>query len=112
MGARDTMPDSMRRRLDGSSPGWRYNSEMRFDRLTTKSQEALAAAQERADRAGHPEIEPEHLLAELLEQKEGAVRPILEAARIPLDRLQKALEARFKQLPKVSGARQVVVSSA
>ena len=85
---------------------------MRFDRLTTKSQEALAAAQERADRAGHPEIEPEHLLAELLEQKEGAVRPILEAARIPLDRLQKALEARFKQLPKVSGARQVVVSSA
>src|SRR5437867_270480 len=85
---------------------------MRFDRLTTKSQEALAAAQERADRAGHPGIEPEHLLAELLEQKEGAVRPILEAARIPLDRLQKALEARFKQLPKVSGARQVVVSSA
>src|SRR5437867_2865466 len=85
---------------------------MRFDRLTTKSQEALAAAQERADRAGHPEIEPEHLLAELLEQKEGAVRPILEAARIPLDRLQRALEARFKQLPKVSGARQVVVSAA
>src|SRR5437667_36093 len=85
---------------------------MRFDRLTTKSQEALAAAQERADRAGHPEIEPEHLLAELLEQKDGAVRPILETAKIPLDRLQRALEARFKQLPKVSGARQVVVSSA
>ncbi|TMQ58257.1 MAG: ATP-dependent chaperone ClpB [Candidatus Eisenbacteria bacterium] len=85
---------------------------MRFDRLTTKSQEALAAAQERADRAGHPEIEPEHLLAELLEQKDGAVRPILETAKIPLDRLQRALEARFKQLPKVSGARQVVVSAA
>jgi ATP-dependent Clp protease ATP-binding subunit ClpB len=86
---------------------------MRFDRLTTKSQEALAAAQERADRAGHPEIEPEHLLAELLEQKDGAVRPVLEAARVPIDRLQKALEARFKQLPKVSGGgRQVVVSSA
>ncbi|HEY2923876.1 MAG TPA: ATP-dependent chaperone ClpB [Candidatus Eisenbacteria bacterium] len=86
---------------------------MRFDRLTTKSQEALAAAQERADRAGHPEIEPEHLLAELLEQKDGVARPVLESARIPIDRIQKGLEARFKQLPKVSGAgRQVVVSSA
>jgi len=86
---------------------------MRFDRLTTKSQEALAAAQERADKAGHPEIEPEHLLAELLEQKEGAVRPVLEAARVPIDQLEKGLLARFKQLPKVSGgSRQVVVSSA
>ena len=79
---------------------------MRFDRLTTKSQEALAKAQERASRAGNPEIEPEHLLAELIEQKEGAVRPALEAAGASPASLQKAVEARIKQLPKMSGAKQ------
>ncbi|HMI32189.1 MAG TPA: Clp protease N-terminal domain-containing protein, partial [Candidatus Limnocylindrales bacterium] len=82
-----------------------------MDRLTTKSQEALAASQERADRAGHPEIEPEHLLAELLEQRDGAVRPVLEAAKIPIERVQTLLEARFKQLPRVTGSKQVAISS-
>ena len=86
---------------------------MRLDRLTTKSQEALSAAQDRASRAGNPEIEPEHLLAELIEQKEGAVRPILESAKIPIDRIAQTIDARLKQLPKMTGARQqVVVSSA
>src|SRR5467141_2908322 len=85
---------------------------MRFDKLTTKSQEALAAAQDRADRAGNPEIEPEHLLAELIEQKDGAVRPALEAAQVPLDPLKKAVEARIKQLPKMSGAKQQTAVSA
>ncbi len=89
-----------------------YTPPMRFDRLTTKSQEALASAQERAERAGNPEIEPEHLLAELLEQKDGAVRPALEAAGIPIDRLTKTLEARFQKLPRVSGARQQAALSA
>src|SRR5258706_4213525 len=79
---------------------------MRFDRLTTKSQEALAAAQERAERAGNPEIQPEHLLLELIEQKEGAVRPALEAAQVPVDKLRKAVEARLEQLPKVTGTKQ------
>ena len=79
---------------------------MRFDRLTTKSQEALASAQERASRAGNPEIEPEHLLAELIEQKEGAVRPALEAAGASPASLKKAVEARIKQLPTMSGAKQ------
>ncbi len=86
---------------------------MRLDRLTTKSQEALTEAQERADKAGHPEIEPEHLLAALLEQKDGAVRPVLEVAKVPIAHVQSGLAARFKKLPKVSGGvRQVVVSSA
>ncbi len=84
---------------------------MRLDRLTTKSQEALAAAQDRASRQGNPEIEPEHLLAELMDQRDGAVRPILESARIPIDRITRALDARLKQLPKMSGARQQVVVS-
>jgi ATP-dependent Clp protease ATP-binding subunit ClpB len=42
---------------------------MDFDRLTLKSQEAIAAAQELARRLGHPEIHPEHLVLALLDQE-------------------------------------------
>jgi ATP-dependent Clp protease ATP-binding subunit ClpB len=42
---------------------------MDFNRLTVKSQEAIAAAQELARRRGNPEIHPEHLLLALLDQE-------------------------------------------
>ena len=41
---------------------------MDFQRLTIKSQEAIAAAQELARRRGNPEVLPEHLLLALLDQ--------------------------------------------
>src|SRR4051794_35040452 len=44
------------------------DSEMDFNKLTIKSQEAIAAAQELARRRGNPEIYPEHLLLSLLDQ--------------------------------------------
>src|SRR6185437_14669431 len=42
---------------------------MDFNKLTIKSQEAIAAAQEDARRRGNPEIYPEHLLLALLDQE-------------------------------------------
>lgn len=39
---------------------------MRFDKLTTKFQQALAAAQSMASRSEHPYIEPVHVLSALL----------------------------------------------
>ena len=42
---------------------------MDFNKLTIKSQEAVAAAQELARRAGNPEIYPEHLLLALLDEE-------------------------------------------
>ncbi len=41
---------------------------MRLDRLTTKTREALMAAQQRATEKGNPDLSPEHLLLALLEQ--------------------------------------------
>jgi ATP-dependent Clp protease ATP-binding subunit ClpB len=41
---------------------------MDFNKLTVKSQEAIAAAQELARRRGNPELYPEHLLLALLDQ--------------------------------------------
>jgi ATP-dependent Clp protease ATP-binding subunit ClpB len=85
---------------------------MRFERLTVKSREALAEAQSLAERAGHPEVGTEHLLQALLDQKDGAVPAVLEAARVSVDRVRALLEQRLKSLPKVSGRRQTVLSPA
>ncbi len=85
---------------------------MRFEKLTTKSQEALAQAESDATRAGHPEVRPEHLLLALLRQKEGAVRAVLEAAHVDVGALETAAEGRLARLPKVSGGRQVVLAPA
>jgi len=53
-------------------------SAFRFDKLTIKAQEAVQRAQDSAADAGNPQIEPLHLLAALLAEKEGVVRPLLE----------------------------------
>ncbi len=42
---------------------------MDFNKLTLKSQEAVAAAQELARRSGHPELTPDHLTVALLDQE-------------------------------------------
>ena len=52
-----------------------------FDKLTTKSQAALAGAQATATSAGNAEIAPLHLLHSLLAESDGIVRPILAAMR-------------------------------
>ena len=85
---------------------------MRFEKLTTKSQEALSNAESRASDAGHPEVRPEHLLKALLEQKDGAVPAVLEGARVPASDVARALDARLKALPTVSGANTIVLSTA
>jgi len=85
---------------------------MRFEKLTTKSQEALASAESLAKKSGHPEVGTEHLLAALLDQKDGAALPVLETAGVPLSRVRAALDRRLGELPKVSGRRQTVLSPA
>ncbi|HEV8129311.1 MAG TPA: Clp protease N-terminal domain-containing protein, partial [Candidatus Eisenbacteria bacterium] len=84
---------------------------MRFDKLTTKSQEALADAESRADRANHPEVRPEHLLGALLSQKDGAVPAVLEAAKVPVSQVERALTRSLAALPKVSGGSRTIVLS-
>ncbi len=46
---------------------------MRFDKFTLKAQEAIQNSQAIASKKGHQQIEPEHLLYALLEQREGVV---------------------------------------
>src|SRR3954471_1727296 len=75
----------------------------RFDKLTIKAQEAVQRAQELASEAGNPQMEPVHLLAALLDETEGIVRPVLEKMGANVGQLETIVDAELKHLPKSSG---------
>jgi ATP-dependent Clp protease ATP-binding subunit ClpB len=77
---------------------------MRFDKFTTKLQEALADAQSRALAQDHQYIEPQHLLAALLDQADGSIGSILQRAGGNPGALKAALAQSLARLPKVEGA--------
>ena len=74
---------------------------MDFNRLTIKSGEAVAGAQELARRAGHPELTPDHLTIALLDQE--LARTLVERAGYAPATLRAEAEARLGSLPTVSG---------
>jgi ATP-dependent Clp protease ATP-binding subunit ClpB len=76
---------------------------MRFDRMTTKSQEAVRAGLDSAVRKGNPELIPEHVLVALLSQADGVGRPLVSRAGADPEALKADLAARLETLPQVSG---------
>jgi ATP-dependent Clp protease ATP-binding subunit ClpB len=84
----------------------------RFDKLTLKAQEALERAQDNAARHGQQQIEPLHLMASLVAQAEGIVRPLLAKLGVPVPALERALDVSIDRLPKVSGVSQQYLSNA
>jgi ATP-dependent Clp protease ATP-binding subunit ClpB len=76
---------------------------VRFDKLTVKAQEAIRRANEIASENGNPELLPSHLLAALLEDKEGIVAPIFEKIGMGPQALLHELNREIEKLPKVSG---------
>jgi ATP-dependent Clp protease ATP-binding subunit ClpB len=76
---------------------------MQFDKFTIKSQEAIQESQTTAERLGHQEIKPEHLLSSLIEQKDGVIIPVLQKMEVNLSALKVEAERLLENLPKVSG---------
>jgi ATP-dependent Clp protease ATP-binding subunit ClpB len=76
---------------------------IKWDKLTVKSQEAVQAAVQMAGEHGNPEVLPLHLLAALLEDREGVVLPVLEKVGVPVQELLSGLNSAIEKLPKVSG---------
>ena len=74
---------------------------MRFDKLTTKFQQAFADAQSLALGNDNGFIEPQHLLAALLAQEDGGTTSLLARAGVQVPKLQAALKASIDRLPKV-----------
>ena len=58
---------------------------MDINRFTEKLQEAIRAAQSKAIRYGHQQIDVEHLLASLLEQEGGLAPSILSKAGVNVE---------------------------
>ncbi len=76
---------------------------MRLDRYTVKSQEALERAQRSARDHQHQELQPEHLLAALLDDAEGTVAATLQKLGVARDRVAADVETVLKSLPRVQG---------
>jgi ATP-dependent Clp protease ATP-binding subunit ClpB len=76
---------------------------MRFDRFTLKAQECIQRAQQAADKYGHQQIEPEHLLRAILDQKEGVVPPLLGKIGANKEHLLKGTDSLLERMPSVSG---------
>jgi len=76
---------------------------IRTDKLTVKSREAMADADQLARTRGHQEILPLHVLSTLLRQQDGIVRPLLEKAGAAPATIEKHLDLALDRLPKVEG---------
>jgi len=85
---------------------------IKWDRLTVKSQEAVQAAGGHAAENGNPEVLPLHLMAALLEDREGVVIPVLEKVGVPVEQLLSAVNSAIEKLPKVQGGGQPGMSAA
>ena len=64
----------------------------------------MQRASELASEHGNPELLPVHLLAALIEDKEGIVTPVLEKIGIGSQGVLNDIYAQIEKLPKVSGA--------
>ena len=83
---------------------------MNMNRMTEKAQEALLSAQELASEAGHPQIEPEHLLLSLVRQKDGVVPSVLRKLSVEPSVILEAVQAELDRLPRTSGGSQPALS--
>ncbi|SCX45446.1 ATP-dependent Clp protease ATP-binding subunit ClpB [Klenkia marina] len=75
-----------------------------MDKLTTRSQEAIAAAQRLAVDRGQAALEPLHLLLALLDQTDGITGPLLQAAGAQPGQVRAAADAAVRRMPSVSGS--------
>src|SRR5437762_14011575 len=79
---------------------------MRLDRFTLRAQEAIQSAIEMAERNQNQQVEPEHLLAVMLEQPEGIVRPILGKLSVNVTVVANDVQAAIARFPRVQGGQQ------
>ena len=77
---------------------------MNLNQFTQKSVEAVQAAQQMASARQNQQIEQEHLLLALLEQKEGLIPQLMQKAGVDATSLRQKLTAAVERLPQVSGS--------
>ena len=79
-------------------------SQFAAEKFTTRSREAIEAAQVAATTGGHSTTEPVHLLAALLRQEDGTTRSLVTKVGVDVATLSAAAEAAVRALPSATGA--------
>ncbi len=77
---------------------------MQFDKFTLKTQEIIQASQQLAEKYGHQQIEPEHLVRAILDQTEGVIPPLLGKIGADKGQLIQSFDAVLEKIPRVSGS--------
>ena len=77
---------------------------MRFDKLTTKFQQAFADAQSIAVGQDNPTIEPQHLLLALLQQEDGSTLSLLQRSGVNTTPLLENIKQSVHRLPKIENS--------
>ncbi|NLA88265.1 MAG: ATP-dependent chaperone ClpB [Alcaligenaceae bacterium] len=83
---------------------------MRFDKLTTKFQQALGDAQSLAVHHDNAYIEPVHVLMALISDPDSGAGSLLARAGVQVNSLRNALDAEISQLPQVTGNTNLQIS--
>ncbi len=83
---------------------------MRFDKFTIKAQEAFADAQDITQDNNQQQLDVEHLLLALINQKEGLTLQILQRLGANVPGIISRLEEEIGKVPKVGGAGQLYMS--
>ncbi|MBX7152079.1 ATP-dependent chaperone ClpB [bacterium] len=85
---------------------------MTIDKLTVKSQEAFAKAQQLAIEYGQTQIEVEHLMKALIEDSDGTIPALFKKLGVAVELVSSLTQKMIDKLPKVSGdTGQVYVSA-
>ena len=79
---------------------------MRLDKFTLRAQEAIQAAIELAEKNQNQQVEPEHLLAAMLDQPEGIVKPILGKLAVNVPVILNEVQSAIGRFPQVKGGQQ------
>jgi len=84
---------------------------MDYEHFTLKTQDALQAASALAQQNDHSEIGAEHLLAALLQQKDGVIPPLVERIGVSVEQLLQETRQLLESYPTVSGNTQITLSN-
>src|SRR5436190_20334980 len=76
---------------------------MNLGNFTIKAAEAFQQAQQLAFNERHPNIETEHFLKALLEQKDSPVEYLLKKNNVTINLLENKIDELINKLPKISG---------
>jgi ATP-dependent Clp protease ATP-binding subunit ClpB len=79
---------------------------MNLNKYTEKAQEAVLGAQQLAEQMSHAQIEPEHLLVALVEQREGVVPEVLRKMSADPAQIARAARELLAKIPQAYGGAQ------